>query len=114
MVDLFSASAPRRERLESTKGERMFRKTDREKCEQLFEKYYAGRKFCRTLYKELIRKYLSPGSRLMDAGCGRHLEFSKEFSDDVQVVGIDLESTLDTNNQGSPFAVRGDLEHLPF
>src|SRR5207302_7081240 len=29
-------------------------------------------------------------------------------------VGIDLESTLDTDNRRFPFGVRGDLGHLPF
>lgn len=92
----------------------MFREKDRKKCEQLCEKYYAGRKFSRALYQELIRKHLASGSRLLDAGCGRYLEFSKEFSDNVQVVGIDLEETLDTRNRRSPYATRGDLELLPF
>jgi SAM-dependent methyltransferase len=92
----------------------MFRKRDREKCEQLCQKYYAGRKFSRTLYRELIHKYVAPGQRLLDAGCGRYLEFSKELSSSVQVVGIDLEEALDTRNQYSPYAVRGDLEYLPF
>jgi len=92
----------------------MFRQKDRLKCEQLCEKYYAGRKFSRGLYRDLIHKYVSPGDRLLDAGCGRHLEFSKEFSDNVQVVGIDLEETLETRNRRSPYAVRGDLGRLPF
>jgi SAM-dependent methyltransferase len=30
------------------------------------------------------------------------------------VVGIDLESKLETYNQSSPFGIRGDLGHLPF
>lgn len=92
----------------------MFREKDRKKCERLCEKYYAGRKFSRTVYRELIHKYVSPGDRLLDAGCGRYLEFSKELSGNVQVVGIDLEEKLDTHNQGSPYALRGDLDHLPF
>lgn len=92
----------------------MFSEKNRKKCEQLLEKYYAGRKFSRTLYRELIRKYVSSGDRLLDAGCGRYLEFSKELFDDVQVVGIDLEETLDTHNQRSPYAIRGDLDQLPF
>ncbi len=92
----------------------MFREIDRTKCEQLLDKYYAGRKFSRTQYRELIHKYVSPGHRLLDAGCGRYLEFSKELADSVQVVGIDLETKLETHNQRSPFGVRGDLDHLPF
>src|ERR1035441_4972001 len=59
------------------KGPRMFRPEDRQKCWQLFEKYYTGRKFHDTLYRDLIRKYLQPGQRLLDAGCRRHLKFCK-------------------------------------
>ncbi len=92
----------------------MFSEKDRNKCDKLLDKYYAGRKFSRTLYQELIREHVTPGNRLLDAGCGRYLEFSKEFSNDVQVVGIDLEPALDTHNDSSPFGVRGDLEQLPF
>jgi ubiquinone/menaquinone biosynthesis C-methylase UbiE len=50
----------------------------------------------------------------LDAGCGRYLKFSKEFSQTAQVVGIDLESTLETVNATSPFGIRGDLSKLPF
>jgi SAM-dependent methyltransferase len=92
----------------------MFGERERAKCEQLYQKYYAGRKFSRTLYQELIQEQVSPGDRLLDAGCGRYLEFSRELPSSVQVVGIDLAETLDTTNQQSPYAVRGDLDHLPF
>lgn len=92
----------------------MFRPKDRQKCSQIFEHHYAGRKFHDALYRDLIRKHLLPGQRLLDAGCGRYLKFSKELSDTAHVVGIDLESTLETDNQMAPFGVRGDLSHLPF
>ncbi len=92
----------------------MFRQKDRQKCEKLFDKYYAGRKFSRGQYKELIEQHVVSGGRLLDAGCGRDLEFSREFASDVQVIGVDLEEKLDTRNQRSPFALRGDLEKLPF
>ncbi len=92
----------------------MFSEKNREKSDKLFDKYYAGRKFSRTLYQELVRDHVRPGARLLDAGCGRYLEFSKEFSNDVQVVGIDLEPALETRNARSPYGVRGDLERLPF
>src|ERR1017187_3568334 len=88
----------------------MFKPRDRQKCAELFERYYAGRKFHAALYRDLIRKYLSPGLRLLDAGCGRYLKFSKELSDTAKVTGIDLESTLETDNQCRPFGVRGDLD----
>jgi len=93
----------------------MFTPRDREKCEQLFEKYYAGRKFYDGVYRDTIRKHLRPGQRLLDAGCGRYLRVSREFAGVAgQVVGIDLESTLETGNRNAPFGVRGDLNHLPF
>jgi ubiquinone/menaquinone biosynthesis C-methylase UbiE len=95
-------------------GQGMFREIDRKKCEQLLDKYYAGRKFSRTQYRELIHKYVSPSHRLLDAGCGRYLEFSKELADNVQVVGVDLEPALETRNQRSPYGVRGNLDYLPF
>jgi ubiquinone/menaquinone biosynthesis C-methylase UbiE len=91
----------------------MFTEKDRARCEELCDKYYSGRKFSRTLYAELIRKHIRPGGRLLDAGCGRYLEFSREL-DGVEVVGVDLESQLDTRNRRSPYAIRGDLDRLPF
>jgi ubiquinone/menaquinone biosynthesis C-methylase UbiE len=92
----------------------MFRDSDRRKCEELCYRYYAGRKFSRTRYQETIHSHVRAGDRVLDAGCGHYLEFSRELSSDVQVVGIDLEEKLDTHNKRSPYAVRGDLEHLPF
>ncbi len=92
----------------------MFRDKDRQKCEQLFNKHYAGRKFSRGQYRELIQQHVSSGDRLLDAGCGRYLEFSREVADSVQVIGVDLETRLETQNRRSPYGVRGDLERLPF
>jgi SAM-dependent methyltransferase len=92
----------------------MFTKRDREKCSQLYERYYQGREFHDTLYNKLIRKYVRSGQRILDAGCGRDLTFSKDLSDVAEVVGIDLEPTLETANREFPFGVRGDLSHLPF
>ena len=92
----------------------MFRAKDRQKCQQLFQKYYAGRKFHDTLYRDVIRKHLSSGHRVLDAGCGRYLRFGYEFSGSAQVVGIDLDSTLETTNRRPPYGVRGDLSLLPF
>jgi SAM-dependent methyltransferase len=92
----------------------MFSEKDRRKCEELCYRYYAGRKFSRTLYQDTIFKYVRGGHRVLDAGCGHYLEFSRELSGDVQVVGIDLEERLDTRNERSPFALRGDLERMPF
>lgn len=92
----------------------MFRAKDREKCQNLLEKYYGGRKFHDGLYRELITKHLQPGLHILDAGCGRYMKYCKDLSPTAHVVGIDLESVLETDNQGAPFGVRGDLSHLPF
>jgi SAM-dependent methyltransferase len=92
----------------------MFRTRDRQKCRELLDKYYGGRKFNDARYIELIRKHIHPGQRLLDAGCGRYLNFCREFSRAAHVVGIDLESSLECDNHTEPFGVRGDLNHLPF
>jgi SAM-dependent methyltransferase len=92
----------------------MFTKRDRQKCDDLFTRYYAGRQFHDSIYRDAIRRHLRPGARLLDAGCGRYLRFCREFTAMADVVGIDLEHTFATSNQGRPFAVRGDVGALPF
>src|ERR1700722_5018523 len=92
----------------------MFRASDREKCQKLFQKYYSGRKFHDALYRELIARHLKPGDRILDAGCGRYMTVSRDLSGAAQIVGIDLEETLETDNQSAPYGIRGDLNHLPF
>lgn len=92
----------------------MFSPRDREKCHHLYERYYAGRKFHDTFYRETIRKHLVPGQRLLDAGCGRYMQFCRELSGIAHVVGIDLEPALETDNRSAPYGVRGDVGVLPF
>jgi ubiquinone/menaquinone biosynthesis C-methylase UbiE len=92
----------------------MFKETNRKKCEELFDKYYAGKRFSRGQYEDLIRQHVFAGARLLDAGCGRYLEITRELPRDVQAVGIDLEDVLETDNAGFPYGVRGNLEALPF
>ena len=92
----------------------MFTERDRQKCQELYSKYYAGRRFHDALYRDLIVRHLQPGSRLLDAGCGRYLRFCREFAATADVVGIDLEHTFETDNHNPPFAVRGDVGSLPF
>jgi SAM-dependent methyltransferase len=88
--------------------------TKRQKCQDLFAKYYTGRKFSRSLYLDLIREHVSSGQCVLDAGCGHYLEISRELPPGLQITGVDLEEHLDTKNTDSPYAVRADLEHLPF
>jgi ubiquinone/menaquinone biosynthesis C-methylase UbiE len=92
----------------------MFTERDRRKCQDLYARYYAGRKFHDAVYRDLIHRYLEPGARVLDAGCGRYLRFSREFATMARVVGVDLESTFETHNQRAPFAIRGDIGALPF
>src|SRR5215831_17719481 len=92
----------------------MFRPKDRQKCLEIFERVYGDRKFYDALYRGMVRKYLRPGQRILDAGCGRYLTFSKDLSDVAEVVGVDLEPTLETDNRELPFGVRADLSKLPF
>ncbi|MCC6536721.1 MAG: class I SAM-dependent methyltransferase [Bryobacterales bacterium] len=93
----------------------MFSKRDRERCEQLYDKYYRGRKFHDSLYREKIGAHLKQGAWVLDAGCGRYMTFCKELTGVAgRVVGIDLETTLETDNQSAPFGIRGDLDRLPF
>jgi SAM-dependent methyltransferase len=92
----------------------MFTARDREKCEQLYDKYYSDRRFHDSLYLDLIRKHLKPAQKVLDAGCGRYLRFCKSLSDTATMVGIDLDTVFETRNQSAPFATRGDLGWLPF
>ena len=92
----------------------MFTDKDRARCERIYRKYYGGRKFHDSLYRDMIRKYLAPGQRVLDAGCGRYLKFCKELCDTAWVVGIDLETVMETDNKRRPFGVRGDIGRLPF
>jgi SAM-dependent methyltransferase len=92
----------------------MFTAKDRHECQRLFDRYYAGRKFYDSLYRDQIHEFLRPWNRVLDAGCGRYLKLCRELSGKAQMVGIDLETALETNNQNAPFGVRGDLSRLPF
>jgi SAM-dependent methyltransferase len=92
----------------------VFTDLDRQKCQQLYDRYYGNRKFHDELYRDVIRRYLRPGARLLDAGCGRYLRFCRQFTSIADVVGVDLETTFETDNRRRPFAVRGDIGALPF
>ena len=92
----------------------MFTERDRRKCEALYDKYYGGRVFHDSIYRDVIASYLKPGDTLLDAGCGRYLRFCREFAPLARVIGVDLERVFDTRNSQPPFAVTGDLSALPF
>jgi ubiquinone/menaquinone biosynthesis C-methylase UbiE len=92
----------------------MFTAKDRQKCEEIYQRHYSGRKFHDTVYSELIRKHLVPGQKVLDAGCGRYLKFCRDLSGIASMVGVDLDTVLETDNTTAPFAVRGDVGRLPF
>lgn len=92
----------------------MFRVQDRQKCQFLFDRYYKDRKFQDALYGERIERFIKPGDRVLDAGCGRYMKFCKRLSVAAQLTGIDLDAVLETTNTAAPYGVRGDLGHLPF
>jgi ubiquinone/menaquinone biosynthesis C-methylase UbiE len=92
----------------------MFTEKDRRKCEEIYQRRYSGRKFHDTVYGELIRKHLVPGQKVLDAGCGRYLRFCRELSGIASMVGVDLDTVLETDNSAAPFAVRADVGRLPF
>src|SRR5205814_257781 len=54
-----------------------------------------------------------PGYRILDAGCGRTMPFSKALSRVAEVLGVDLDTSLATDNRRTPFGVRADLSRLP-
>jgi SAM-dependent methyltransferase len=91
----------------------MFRDSDRQKCQRLFDRYYQDRKFYDARYRELIARHLQPGQRLLDAGCGRYMKYCKDLSGTATVVGLDFERP-ETENRRSPYGVRGDLHCIPF
>ena len=43
----------------------------------------------------------------LPAGCGRYMRFCKELSGTAHVVGMDLDSTFETDNKQQPFGIRG-------
>lgn len=92
----------------------MFTTADREKCQKLFERHYAGQAFFDVRYRASIKKYLYPGERVLDAGCGTYMKICRELCDGRQVIGIDMELKLETNNQTAPFGICSDLCRLPF
>jgi len=92
----------------------MFTDKDRQKCAELYEHYYSGRKFHDSWYRDAIHRHLPKNCRLLDAGCGRYLRFSRELQGTASVVGIDMERQLETKNARAPYGVCGDVGRLPF
>jgi SAM-dependent methyltransferase len=92
----------------------MFTDRDRQKCQRLYERYYAGRKFYDAQYRSRIYEFIRPGMRVLDAGCGRRLPLCRELSGIARMVGLDLEPDIVADNRDYPFGIRGDVTALPF
>jgi SAM-dependent methyltransferase len=90
-------------------------KTRRQRCWELYEKYYADGRYQHHVarYRDEIGRRLGPNVRLLDAGCGARLEFTKEFAPRVgQAIGFDIDP-IQTLAEGV-CAVQADATALPF
>jgi SAM-dependent methyltransferase len=79
--------------------------------DDLISKYYEFVPIGERALEAAIREFLpKPGSRMLDAGCGEDAPFTRKFSGETVVVGIDLCRGLPKD---LPMAC-GDLARLPF
>lgn len=86
-----------------------------ERCWMIYRRYYTdgAYKHHQERYREEIRRYLKPDMRLLDAGCGRDFQFTREFATDAQVaVGVDI--TELRSGVAGICGIRADLQCLPF
>lgn len=85
--------------------------------DQFREKYAQinpGWRDTQTLYKELLEKWIKPGVRVLDIGCGHSTFLEKAYGQSEETYGIDLdEEGLKTNNCIKNKVV-ADAEKLPF
>ena len=81
------------------------------KVHDLIDRYYGSQLIGERALESHIREFLRlAGNRMLDAGCGGDALFTRKFSSEAHVVGIDL-------CQGLPKdlpMVQGDLSRLPF
>jgi ubiquinone/menaquinone biosynthesis C-methylase UbiE len=90
-------------------------KKARERSWDIYSKYYprGAYKTHDDRYREAIGRYLKPGARLLDAGCGSEMEFTREFHGNAcTAVGYDIECPK--LSHPGPSAVQGNLNDLPF
>jgi SAM-dependent methyltransferase len=69
----------------------------------------------RRMLKRIVQRYIPPGERVLDAGCGPgHL--SRDLGCTYSVVSIDIEphACCLTSKKERSSVVRGSIEHLPF
>jgi len=91
------------------------RRTPREKCAELRERYYdrAGYPGPLDRYRAAIARHAGPDVAVLDAGCGATMPFLREIAPRVRLsVGVDLERLRRTS--GDPHGCRADVGRLPF
>ncbi len=65
-------------------------------------------------FRRLLARYLTPGMRVLDAGCGRDADLARYLqAAGCRVLGVDLGPGL-SENSALHYPVRGNLEALPF
>ena len=87
----------------------------RDRCWELQRKYYGNRDYKGhdQRYREGVMENMPPGSNLLDAGCGYHMGFTREFYSKARMsVGMDIVPPQ-TSSPG-PYGIQGDLGFLPF
>ena len=67
------------------------------------------------VFEEKLRRMITPGDRVLDAGCGTGKFFGMDFAREIgcQLVGVDLRQDLSANS-AIDFGVRAELNRLPF
>jgi SAM-dependent methyltransferase len=91
------------------------RRTPREKCAELRERYYdrAGYPGPLDRYRAAIARHAGADVAVLDAGCGATMPFLREIAPRVRLpVGVDLERLRRTT--GDPQGCRADVGRLPF
>ncbi|HVI11157.1 MAG TPA: class I SAM-dependent methyltransferase [Candidatus Binatia bacterium] len=81
------------------------------KVDDLIEKHYGSLLIGQRALESTIREFLpGNGYRLLDAGCGEDAPFTRKFSSETKITGIDLCRGLPRDLS----TVCGDLGQLPF
>ena len=81
---------------------------------RLFKKYYPSYVSHDDHFDAMVKAYLRPDMRVLDAGCGDGTISKYEYKKHTKIIiGVDLHEDL-VRNDNVHFAVRGDLEAIPF